>query len=678
MEKEKLEQHRIAALDLHEAITNKFQILPSTSLMTQYTNIVNKEFKVAVVGKVKSGKSTFINAILGEHLMPSDIREATCAIVEIFKSDTKYVSAKFLDGHLEEVKDNLDTLDIDEAHEFLKKVAAVQEKYRNIPIAKINDIIIKHFDKAKNESVFSESFIDEWIIKVNPENIHHLSTAEFTRKIKEYVEEHRNGYHIPLTIKVGFPHNFKFDQFRIIDTPGIGSTSGLGEKTKDYIEHVDAVLYLHKESPTEESLQNAWNNVISERAKKNTFLVLTHRSGKTVADLDALFEETKKTFPQIPKNRVFTVDSLTELAVTEFYGKEFEEIEKICDSNESYDQVCSTALRKSKGNVPELLNILERQSNMNGLKQELQKFSEKALSIQLHDFIVELRSHLESDECKQGFNLSACESKYRDPQHFSSAIEKQKLEIINLKNELNDKTAKIKEEFSLLLARGKKTLAFEKICSNFESEINGKEFARSDTRSTVESYVEKIYIDFYDKVGVFVKELKSEVIQQIKNQTSTLDGEYSISIPKVVFSEIWEIAAVKASGTKQKDVDRPGIWGWIQDNIFTFLDKVTERVPTFDIEKFSMEAKSLIIIELNKAKINISENADKMMNEAVKAYKNMIDKTLEDRELFLDVIKKDESSNEVMKIKIDALKERIVEIKSEIKECLKCEGELAC
>ena len=30
----------------------------------------------------------------------------------------------------------------------------------------------------------------------------------------------------------------KFDQLRIIDTPGIGTTSGLGEKTKEYIEQV--------------------------------------------------------------------------------------------------------------------------------------------------------------------------------------------------------------------------------------------------------------------------------------------------------------------------------------------------------------------------------------------------------------------------------------------------------
>lgn len=678
MEKDKLEQHRITALDLYESITTRFQIEPSQDMTRQHRNISNNEFKVAVVGKVKAGKSTFINAILGEPLMPSDVREATCAIVEIFKSDTKYVYAKFLDGREYKAEDDFATTNIDEAHEFLKNVAAVQEKYRDLPVAQLNNLLVSHFDETKMEAVFLDGFIDEWIEIENPENIHRLPEAEFNRKIKEYLEEHKTGCQIPLTIEVGFPHEFKIDQFHIIDTPGIGTISGLGEKTKKYItEHADAVIYLHKESPTDESLQNALN-MLAEEDKKNIFLVLTHRSAYTPDNSDALFEDTKKMFPQIPANRVFSVDSLTELAIAQFYGKEFEAIKNICKTNPSFGHVCKSALFDSDGNVSELLDILEQQSNMNGLIKELQYFSEKALSIQLHDFITELRSHLEAEERKLAFNLSALESEYRDPQYFSSLIDEIKQEMIKLKNELNDKTSKIVKEFSLSSARGEKTLAFEKIYSDIEEEINGNgiESLRIVTKSSVNRYFEKIYNDFYDKIHVFIEELQSEVMKQINSQTSTLDGEYSITIPKVVLSEIWQDATDKATETKQKEIKRKG-FKRVYDFI-PFVSKLTMDVRCFNIDKFIDEAKISINNDIVKTKTCIAENTDSMVLLATKRYKKIIGRQLEDRELFLDAIKNDQSSNEYKIIKIDALSERVGEIQKEIKECQKCEVELAC
>lgn len=225
MEKGKLEQHRLAALDLYRNLIEVAQTKPSSTLNSLHTNIKNNEFKVAVVGKVKAGKSTFINALLGEPLMPSDIREATCAIVEIVMSDTKHIATRFLDGHEEKVHDDLTTPNVDEAHEFLKKVASVQEKYRDLPIAKLNDLLEKHYDKTRKEAVFEEGDVEKWIAEENPENIHNVQPDEFNRKIKEYLTEHKSGKDIPLSITVGFPHNLKFDQLRIVDTPGMCGTT---------------------------------------------------------------------------------------------------------------------------------------------------------------------------------------------------------------------------------------------------------------------------------------------------------------------------------------------------------------------------------------------------------------------------------------------------------------------
>ena len=674
MEKDKLEQHRLAALDLYRNSIEVIQIQPNNTLNSLYINIKNNEFKVAVVGKVKAGKSTFINALLGETLMPSDIREATCAIVEIVMSDIKHITACFLDGHEEKIHDDLTTPDVDEAHEFLKKVAAVQDKYRDLPIAKLNDLLEKHYDKTNKEAVFEEEDIDKWIDEEHPENIHNVPPEEFNRKIKVYLTEHKTGKDIPLKITVGFPHNLKFDQLRLIDTPGIGTTSGLGKKTKEYVEQVDAVIYLHKDSPTEESLQNAWNNVISERAKKNTFLVLTHRGSKTAEENDALHKETQRTFSQIANDRVFTVDSLTALALNTFYGKSFEEIEAICEDNAAYELLCSRALRKSKGNIDELLTILEQQSNMTELHTALKDFSEKALSIQLHDFVMEMKSVLEVEENDRLEELNAYKEKLQDPQSFARAIELQKIEMDKLKDELNSKTASIRDEYSLSVIASDKATKFSKIYKDFELEVNGKEFKDSDTRLSVESYMEKIYLDLVDKIEKFIEGLKKEVMQRINDQAANLDGEFNITIPKVVLSGIWEESFNKAKKTKSVEINREGFFGWVRDR----FGKKTKEISYFHKETFIAESKQKLLTSLTTSKIELLKNTDAMVSNALKQYISMMKKKLEDRELFLDNTLKEQSTNEELEKNINALQKACVELKVKLQVCDTLSGELSC
>ena len=46
-------------------------------------NLKNDKFLLMIVGEAKSGKSTFINAYLGEEILPMDVKQCTSAIVEI-------------------------------------------------------------------------------------------------------------------------------------------------------------------------------------------------------------------------------------------------------------------------------------------------------------------------------------------------------------------------------------------------------------------------------------------------------------------------------------------------------------------------------------------------------------------------------------------------------------------
>ena len=77
-----------------------------TSIDSVLARIENKTFWVAVVGEFKRGKSTFINALLGEDILPSDIDPCSATINRVTYSLSKYVEVEFKDGRKEKVEIN--------------------------------------------------------------------------------------------------------------------------------------------------------------------------------------------------------------------------------------------------------------------------------------------------------------------------------------------------------------------------------------------------------------------------------------------------------------------------------------------------------------------------------------------------------------------------------------------
>lgn len=59
-------------------------------------------FTTAVVGEFKRGKSTFINALLGKEILPSDILPCSATLNRVKYSLTPSVTVTFKDGHEEQ------------------------------------------------------------------------------------------------------------------------------------------------------------------------------------------------------------------------------------------------------------------------------------------------------------------------------------------------------------------------------------------------------------------------------------------------------------------------------------------------------------------------------------------------------------------------------------------------
>ena len=65
-------------------------------------------FTLAIVGKVSSGKSTFINALLGcKDLLPTGHDQTTCGVTYIEYGETPEVTITFGDGHKTTIQEDI-------------------------------------------------------------------------------------------------------------------------------------------------------------------------------------------------------------------------------------------------------------------------------------------------------------------------------------------------------------------------------------------------------------------------------------------------------------------------------------------------------------------------------------------------------------------------------------------
>ena len=80
-----------------------------------------EHFEVAIVGEFKRGKSTLINALLGQEVLPADVLPATATLNRVTYSDTPYVEVEYKTGETE-------TVDINKLADYVTKLSYESEK----------------------------------------------------------------------------------------------------------------------------------------------------------------------------------------------------------------------------------------------------------------------------------------------------------------------------------------------------------------------------------------------------------------------------------------------------------------------------------------------------------------------------------------------------------------------
>lgn len=119
-------------LETHKEIFEKYNIYIDTEAINIIKEkVLNREYVVSVVGTMKAGKSTFINSILGEELMPNENAACTLTTTEIIDDkNTVTLIKKYDDGSLEElIGENITQVFHDEVRKTRKEKVLKNFKY---------------------------------------------------------------------------------------------------------------------------------------------------------------------------------------------------------------------------------------------------------------------------------------------------------------------------------------------------------------------------------------------------------------------------------------------------------------------------------------------------------------------------------------------------------------------
>lgn len=200
-----------------------------------------ENYKVAVVGRFKTGKSSFVNELLGARLASEDTNPETAAITTFRHGAKVKATVRFVTSE-----------------EWVKLQALHAEDPKHIDAHRVR--MWHSFGKPRKakdgvEESFDLPALERQFLKVGGHNIEielvsdgsKKAETEFRRKLKEFTSGAKPHHCLVQTIDIESPAPILDEGVLLIDTPGLDDTErfrvSLTEKT---VEDVDAILFLTK------------------------------------------------------------------------------------------------------------------------------------------------------------------------------------------------------------------------------------------------------------------------------------------------------------------------------------------------------------------------------------------------------------------------------------------------
>lgn len=499
-------------------------------------------FTLAVVGKMSSGKSTFINALVGQEILPTGHFQTTSAITYIEHGESLEMTVVYADGHTVTYTKDINNI--------LKKLVAIPEEYNDLPI---NDI---------NRLISGGDNVSEILKKKEGIEARTDCPVVNTEVWKKYIQSHSKK-DIAKEVRIKTPMAEEFHGWRIVDTPGIGAIGGIQDETKVLFskvddngnKFVDAIILLQSgvdniEDETTKRFAKETIQQLTNDAKKRLFFVLTHASEGTFRTYkNEILNKAKSLYAipfNIPSERILYVDSLLHRFQADVKdAQSMDELEEGDLDGWNKDELDAmtnlyTPLKKALkadgleltndnflAKMNEWANFIHLKSLLNGfVKTEKENLKERILSLIEEDLV--------------GFT--------KDLQNQIKILEGGKNEIEKQRTEIQ----KNKTDYQIIVGKLQRKVSIESAWEKFAF-IDSK-IAALDKETTI-SCVRSAYLQIIEDVTNTEKQLFANIEKEFIEYCNGFNKE-DLTLKSIDFSSL-EDCAEKASQKSVTDYSRP-------------------------------------------------------------------------------------------------------------------------
>lgn len=669
------------------------------------------QYVLAIVGETKAGKSTLINALLGERILPTDVLQSSSAIVEIFKSEKKFVEVSYADGHSEEVYDDLSTPETDEAFEHLRRIGALQDRFRAIPTALIDAYIVQGRIKSGRPIPFAKL-----------QAASKLPLGGKNALIEEYVNS-RTLAHIPVEIRFGFPLKYAFDELRLVDSPGVNALGGVQDRTFAYLHKANAILFVHSlEGPVEKgSFREFITQVVPNRTKQALFLVLSKSGFKSDIEIDEKVAEARSLFSEeFDSHRILPVDSMLKIVADELMSfdsaaamkahyvdrkKYFEKRYQGERRQEWRDEAVNfdTKLKLLNNTIESLGNgsdreavrsALRRASNFDQMEQAIDEFSAQAPELQLSELLMVVMRGYENQLSAHEQNVDLLAKKRKHPQTFENEISEIQRLLKEYQRELNEFAESMHRRHTGVKAESRSEIR----------DLKSKHI-ESVTQAPSDSALRKALLDFNEEGGGLVDTVTGSIRKECEVKLADLGAEFKtrhkVTVPVVDVTSLAEQAKRTAYIKVKKEVGDttgrnaaigagggaavgagigtailPGLGTLIGAGIGALLgggggaatgEKIFKEEDEFSKDKYIANLRSLATAKIDE----VSERAipailSTFVDDHVAAFKASIEKLLASRRAALEEIKTRKSANDEILREIASAEQKKKDISAQV------------
>ena len=620
-------------------------------------------FTLAIIGGMSSGKSSFLNAFLGEkNLLPTGGDQTTCSLTSIYYSKEEKVSVEYRDGHIDVFNANSKS----DLKDILTNTVAIPQEFGNgFPLLAINNDILRRLSES---DIMKKADIYSNIAK------RQITTAE----LANYLNTHMDPSQFVKEVSVGINLS-SLEGWKIVDTPGVCALGGIEELTREYIfgtdeygcDNVDAVLLVYKGSVSLQEhpeLTEFIKDVI--RRKKSiiadrSFMIVTHSASDHFQENPNYLNNALNQIDNlIPQERTFYVDNNLELfcRIREREGKDF--MDMIYDSMDSWPpetraRLESMAFRfQRKGMVlnEDFINEIQKLSQFHILREELEKFIVERKQKAYDEIIQLIKEDLNNLVNRKNEKKAKVEKDLRGEQDLASQIEDEKKKNEASLLDFNNFIDSLRTDYSDAKIR--------RMYQNISQKAKGISSLHSISLISAEA----------ESIENELKEMKDEILREVEKKSKNYFSNIHIpSFPVLDFKSMINKAQKSESNKKDNWQAEKGFGNFLKRTFSKiagiFSDKCEHwgmtNYRTPDIEKVSRECIDEIINAINayvdstkKAIKNFISEADKMIKETVRIIN-------EDEELLAETnktVKEKEKTIQLLQKEINSLTETIKSI----------------